>query len=59
MKVYFNSPLMFLIQDCEGGGAPKAATAAESLKMIFPGVNANGIDLSIPMPGHSIGTESK
>jgi len=47
------------LQDCEAGGAPKAATAAESLKMIFPGVNAKGVDLSIPMPGHSTGSESE
>lgn len=48
---------MVLLQDCQSGGAPKAATAAESLKLIFPGVNAEGIKMSIPMPGHSVGTD--
>ncbi|KAJ3293044.1 Autophagy protein 7 [Rhizoclosmatium sp. JEL0117] len=33
-------------------GKPKAAAAAENLKKIFPGINAEGVALSIPMPGH-------
>lgn len=43
-------------QDCVGGGRHKAEAAAESLKLIFPGVQAEAVDLSIPMPGHSVGT---
>ena len=31
--------------------------AAESLKLIFPGVDAQGVELSIPMPGHSTGSD--
>lgn len=46
-------------QDCENGGRSKAQAAAESLKLIFPGVNAKGVDLHIPMPGHSVGTDCK
>ena len=38
------------------GGRHKAEAAAESLKLIFPGVQADAVDLSIPMPGHSVGT---
>ncbi len=40
-----------------GGGRKKALAAAESLRLIFPGVNAEGVELSIPMPGHHTGTE--
>jgi ubiquitin-like modifier-activating enzyme ATG7 len=45
---------LFEFEDCLGGGKPKAACAAERLKKIFPGVNARGYELSIPMPGHPI-----
>ncbi|KAJ8918579.1 hypothetical protein NQ315_013084 [Exocentrus adspersus] len=34
---------------------PKALAAAENLKMIFPGVKSQGVQLSIPMPGHTVG----
>ena len=47
------------LKDCVGGGRKKAMAAAESLKLIFPGVDAQGVELSIPMPGHSTGTERK
>ncbi len=40
-----------------GGGRKKALAAAESLRLIFPGVSAEGVELSIPMPGHHTGTE--
>lgn len=32
---------------------PKAETAAKNLKDIIPGINAIGLNLSIPMPGHN------
>ena len=48
-----------VLKDCVGGGRKKAMAAAESLKLIFPGVDAQGVELSIPMPGHSTGTERK
>ena len=48
------------LKDCVvGGGRKKAMAAAESLKLIFPGVDTQGVELSIPMPGHSTGTERK
>lgn len=56
-KVSFSNPVrqpLFTFQDCLEGGVAKAKAAASSLEAIFPGVNAKGIDLSIPMPGHSI-----
>lgn len=45
---------LFVFNDCLNEGQHKAVTAALSLKQIFPGVNAVGIDLSIPMPGHTV-----
>ncbi|XP_050304450.1 ubiquitin-like modifier-activating enzyme ATG7 [Anthonomus grandis grandis] len=34
---------------------PKAEAAAQGLKRIFPGVKSQGVQLNIPMPGHSVG----
>ncbi|XP_065918994.1 ubiquitin-like modifier-activating enzyme ATG7 [Dysidea avara] len=58
-KVSYSNPArqsLFEFDDCANGGKPKAETAAEQLKKIFPGVNAKGVTLSIPMPGHTVGT---
>ncbi|KIJ16262.1 hypothetical protein PAXINDRAFT_168437 [Paxillus involutus ATCC 200175] len=56
-RVSFSNPVrqpLFEFEDCLNGGKPKASCAAERLKKIFPGVNANGFNISIPMPGHPI-----
>ncbi|XP_018574254.1 ubiquitin-like modifier-activating enzyme ATG7 isoform X2 [Anoplophora glabripennis] len=34
---------------------PKALAAADNLRTIFPGVKTEGVQLAIPMPGHTIG----
>ncbi|KAG5877148.1 hypothetical protein JTB14_035918 [Gonioctena quinquepunctata] len=34
---------------------PKSHAAAENLSKIFPGVNSKGFQISIPMPGHTVG----
>ncbi|EGG00390.1 uncharacterized protein MELLADRAFT_118051 [Melampsora larici-populina 98AG31] len=55
--VSFSNPVrqpLFEFNDCLEGGKPKAACAAASLKRIYPGVDATGIQMSIPMPGHPI-----
>ncbi|KAJ3321121.1 Autophagy protein 7 [Boothiomyces sp. JEL0866] len=60
-KVSFSNPVrqpLFTFEDCLDGGAPKAKAAAKGLTQVFPGVEAKGIDLSIPMPGHLIDTEN-
>lgn len=57
--VSFSNPVrqpLFEFNDCLEGGKPKAACAAASLKRIYPGVDAVGIQMSIPMPGHPIPT---
>jgi len=56
-KVSFSNPVrqsLFMFQDCLNGGKPKAVAAAERLSEIFPGVTAQGHELSIPMPGHPL-----
>ncbi|KAK4704028.1 ubiquitin-like modifier-activating enzyme ATG7, partial [Phenoliferia sp. Uapishka_3] len=55
--VSFSNPVrqpLFEFEDSLGGGKPKAQAAAAALKRIYPGVDATGITLSIPMPGHPI-----
>nr|AWV66688.1 autophagy-related protein 7 [Brachionus koreanus] len=60
-KVSYSNPVrqsLFVFQDSIGGESKenhKSIKAAENLKLIYPGVDANGIVLSIPMPGHYVG----
>ncbi|KAJ9104634.1 hypothetical protein QFC21_002132 [Naganishia friedmannii] len=61
-KVSFSNPArqpLFEFEDSLAGGKPKAAAAAASLKRIFPNVNANGIAMSIPMPGHPVSSTTE
>ncbi|KAH9057485.1 hypothetical protein EDB87DRAFT_1751384 [Lactarius vividus] len=56
-RVAFSNPVrqpLFEFDDCTDGGKPKAEAAAARLRKIFPGVDAEGVTLSIPMPGHPI-----
>ncbi|KAH9007502.1 hypothetical protein EDB84DRAFT_1553886 [Lactarius hengduanensis] len=56
-RVSFSNPVrqpLFEFDDCIDGGKPKAEAAAARLRKIFPGVDAEGVTLSIPMPGHPI-----
>lgn len=58
-RVSYSNPVrqsLFVFSDClqTAGGRPKAEAAAEALQKIFPGVNAFGLSLSIPMPGHAV-----
>ncbi|GAA5970868.1 hypothetical protein JCM11641_004487 [Rhodosporidiobolus odoratus] len=55
--VSFSNPVrqpLFDFVDSLNGGKPKAQAAAASLKRIYPGVDATGLSLSIPMPGHPV-----
>ena len=54
-QVSFSNPVrqsLYEFADCLDGGKPKAASAAARLQLIFPGCKAEGVELSIPMPGH-------
>jgi ubiquitin-like modifier-activating enzyme ATG7 len=59
-RVSYSNPVrqsLFNLEDCHsgegGGGAFKAVAAAEALKKIAADVDAEGICMSIPMPGHT------
>ena len=56
-RVSFSNPVrqsLYEFKDCLDGGRPKAEAAAEALQRIFPGVQAKGHWITIPMPGHPI-----
>ncbi|CAF0732532.1 unnamed protein product [Brachionus calyciflorus] len=46
---------LMIILNGESKDNHKSIKAAENLKLIYPGVNAKGVVLSIPMPGHYVG----
>jgi len=55
-KVSYSNPVrqnLYTFEDCKAQ-RPKAVAAAEALKRISPGVDATGVQLQIPMPGHTL-----
>jgi len=55
--VSFSNPVrqpLFDFNDCLNGGVKKAHRAADALHEIYPGVESEGHDLSVPMAGHPI-----
>jgi len=55
-KISFSNPVrqtLFVFDDSKEG-RPKATTAAEMLKKIFPNIKARGVEMTIPMPGHPV-----
>lgn len=61
--VSYSNPVrqnLFTLEDCHfnnGAGKPKAEAAAGALKTIAADVEATGVHLSIPMPGHTESAE--
>lgn len=56
-KVSFSNPprqSLFTFNDCLNGGRSKAVAAAEELKRCCPDVEAEAIEMPIPMPGHAL-----
>ncbi|XP_042478866.1 ubiquitin-like modifier-activating enzyme atg7 [Macadamia integrifolia] len=56
-RVAMSNPLrqsLYTFDNCLNGGDMKAMAAANSLKKIFPAVEAEGIVMAIPMPGHPV-----
>lgn len=56
-SVSFSNPVrqpLFDFKDCLAGGAKKATRAAAALKEIYPGVDASGYVISVPMAGHPV-----
>jgi ubiquitin-like modifier-activating enzyme ATG7 len=61
-RVSYSNPVrqpLYNFKDCQNGGAKKAERAAEVLKEIYPGANARGFTMSVPMAGHPIMDEEK
>lgn len=59
-KVSYSNPVRQTLYDYEDtikGGKPKAQTAAEKLKKIYPEIISEGYHLSVPMPGHYVTTK--
>ncbi|VDP31956.1 unnamed protein product [Schistosoma margrebowiei] len=60
--VSFSNPVrqsLYVFSDSVGSVKNKAVAAAKALQTIFPGVNARGFDLSIPMPGHPVSSYNR
>ncbi|KAJ2079296.1 Autophagy protein 7 [Coemansia sp. RSA 988] len=56
-RVSFSNPPrqpLYEFADSVDGGKPKAEAAASSMRRIFPRVDAQGVQLSVPMPGHAV-----
>ncbi|KAK8923456.1 Ubiquitin-like modifier-activating enzyme atg7 [Platanthera zijinensis] len=59
-RVSMSNPVrqsLYTFEDCLNGGELKAVAAAKSLKRVFPAVEAVGVELEIPMPGHPVPTK--
>lgn len=56
-RVSFSNPArqpLYEFADSLDGGKPKAEAAAAAIRRIFPRADTQGVQLSIPMPGHAI-----
>lgn len=56
-RVAMSNPVrqsLYTFDDCLNGGDFKAKAAAKNLKLIFPAMEAEGIVMAIPMPGHPV-----
>lgn len=56
-RVAMSNPVrqsLYTFEDSLNGGELKAHAAAKNLKGIFPAVEADGVNLAIPMPGHPV-----
>ncbi|KAM3490525.1 hypothetical protein MY3957_006200 [Beauveria namnaoensis] len=61
-RVSYSNPVrqpLFEFDDCVGGGKPKAEAAAAMLRRIYPGVDAQGHSLAVPMLGHPFTDEAR
>lgn len=52
--VSYSNPVRQTLFTQEDVGSPKAVAAAKALQKIVPSVNAQGIQMEIPMPGHFV-----
>ena len=55
--VSYSNPVrqpLYNFEDCVSGATKKATRAARALKEVYPGIDASGIAMSVPMAGHPI-----
>lgn len=60
-KVSFSNPVrqwLYTFEDSQKG-LPKAQTAAERAKAVFPDLVSRGVELTIPMPGHLVSSDEE
>lgn len=60
-KVSFSNPVrqwLYTFEDSQKG-LPKAQTAAERAKLVFPDLVSRGVELTIPMPGHLVSSDEE
>ncbi|XP_050224241.1 ubiquitin-like modifier-activating enzyme atg7 isoform X2 [Mercurialis annua] len=61
-RVAMSNPLrqsLYTLEDCLNGGEFKAIAAVNSLKRIFPAVEAESVVMAIPMPGHPVSSQEE
>ncbi|KAK3067927.1 Autophagy protein 7, partial [Teratosphaeriaceae sp. CCFEE 6253] len=61
-RVSYSNPVrqpLYDFKDCEDGGVRKAERAADVLTEIYPGMDANGYNMSVPMAGHALVDEER
>ncbi|OVA09199.1 UBA/THIF-type NAD/FAD binding fold [Macleaya cordata] len=61
-RVAMSNPVrqsLYTFEDCLNGGNMKAMAAVNSLERILPAVEAEGIVMAIPMPGHPVSTQEE
>lgn len=61
-RVSFSNPVrqsLYKFSDCLDQGKHKAQAAADALNEVYPGVNATGHKLSVPMIGHFLPDQAK
>jgi len=59
-RVSYSNPArqcLYTFDDCLNGGQFKAKAAAMRMKQIYPKIDANGVVMTIPMPGHNLPEE--
>jgi len=61
-RVSYSNPArqsLYTFEDCMNGGKWKAEAAAMRMKQIYPKIDARGVVMTIPMPGHNIPEEAR
>lgn len=61
-RVSYSNPVrqpLYDFKDCQNGGVWKAQRASDALTEIYPGIESQGVVMSVPMAGHPILDEER